>query len=96
MPVNPYHDELLGEPCYPDADRIPDEIEVDIVNVYRQPRFTEGVVEDVARRADRTGQKPAVWTQLGVSSPEAEARAEEEGLPYVRERCIMVEHGYLV
>jgi uncharacterized protein len=93
IPVNPHHTELLGVPCYPSLTDIPPDVEIDIVNVYRRPQFTAQVVVDAAERAASTRNKPVVWTQLGVSSPEAETLAIEHRLAYVRERCIMVEHG---
>ena len=95
VPVNPHHDELLGVPCYPDVLHIPEDAHVDIVNVYRQPRFTEGVVQDTLDWGERTQRKPLVWTQLGVSSREAERLAAAHGLPYVANRCIMTEHARL-
>jgi predicted CoA-binding protein len=93
VPINPHHDELLGVPCYPDLLHIPEDTEIDIVNVYRQPRFTEGVVQDAVDRNERTGERPLVWTQLGVSSRAAQELAAEHDLPYVANRCIMVEHA---
>ena len=95
VPVNPHHDEILGEPCYPSVQAIPDDIEVDIVDVFRRSEFTEGVVDDVAARAEATGQRPIVWTQLGVHSEAAERAAAEAGLPYVANRCLMVDHAQL-
>jgi len=96
VPVNPYHDELLGVPCYPDLGHIPEDTEIDIVNVYRQPRFTEGVVQDTVDRSERTDERPLIWTQLGVSSQEAQRLAAAHDLPYVANRCIMVEHARLL
>ncbi|MDX1531692.1 MAG: CoA-binding protein, partial [Rhodothermales bacterium] len=83
VPVNPYHDELLGERCYPNLRDIPADVEIDIVNVFRRPEHTPGVVEDAAARHGETGQAPTVWTQIGVHAPEAERRAAEAGLPYI-------------
>ena len=96
IPVNPHHDELLGVPCYPDLLSIPEDTEIDIVNVFRQPRFTEGVVQDAVDRSERTRERPLIWTQLGVSSREAQALAAAHDLPYVANRCIMVEHARLL
>lgn len=96
VPVNPNQTEILGETCYPSLDDIPDDVEVDIVDVFRRSEHTRGVVEDAVRRAVRTGQRPLVWTQLGVHSPEAQALAEAGGLPYVANRCLMVDHRALV
>ena len=96
IPVNPHRDELLGETCYPDVTAIPADVQVDIVNVFRRPEHTPGVVRETAERAEATGQKPLVWTQLGVHHPEAQQLAEDAELPYIANRCIMVDHRSLV
>jgi uncharacterized protein len=96
VPVNPYHEEILGEPCYPDLQAIPEDVAVDVVNVFRRSEFTPGVVEDAVARMAATGQRPVIWTQLGVHHPEAQRRAEAAGLPYVASRCIMVDHRILL
>ena len=93
IPVNPNYEEVLGERCYPSLERVPEDAALDIVNVFRAPRHTAGVVRDVVARSRTTDERPLVWTQLGVSTLEAERLAEEAGLPYVANRCIMVEHG---
>ncbi len=95
IPVNPSEDEILGEKCYPSLNDIPSEIHIDIVNVFRNKRYTHGVVEEVAQWKMNTGQNPAIWTQLDVSSPQAELLAEKHGLPYIRNVCIMVELDHL-
>ena len=96
VPVNPYHDEILGEACYPALQAIPEDVNLDIVNVFRRSEFTPGVVEDAIVRMEATGDRPLIWTQLGVHHPEAEALAAEAELDYVADRCIMVDHGMLV
>lgn len=93
IPVNPYHDELLGVPCYPDVQHIPEDVTIDIVNIFRQPRFTAEMVRNVLERIETTGEQPVIWTQVGVSSQEAEDLATQAGLTYVRNRCILVEHS---
>ena len=96
VPVNPYHEEILGEPCYPELQAIPEDVALDIVNVFRRSEFTEGVVHDAAERAGQTGRYPVIWTQLGVHSPAAQEAAEAADLPYVASRCIMVDHRMLL
>lgn len=93
IPVNPNYDEILGEKVYDRVDQIPAEVTIDIVDIFRSSEHTAEMVEDVIRRVQQTGNKPVVWTQLGVSSPEAKKRAEGEGLTYIEERCLMVEHS---
>ncbi len=95
IPVNPKESNILGEKCYPNLDAIPSDIKIDIVNVFRNKRYTEGVVDEVANWKTKTGQNPVVWTQLDVTSYEAELKAEEAELPYIRNLCIMVELDHL-
>ena len=93
IPVNPNADEILGERAYPDLPSLPADVEIDIVNIFRAPQHTADMVRTAIKRADATGRKPVIWTQLGVSSPEARSLAADAGLPYVRNRCIKVEHA---
>ncbi len=91
IPVNPGEDEILGEKCYGKLADIPTDIEVDLINVFRNSVYTEGVMNEVTEWKSRSGQNPVVWTQLGVSSPAAEAIARQQHIPYVKNKCIMVE-----
>ena len=95
VPVNPNYDEVLSEPCYPDLPRIPDDLEIDIVNIFRAPQHTAEMVRTAIERLKTTGVRPAIWTQRGVSSTEAEELAAEAGLSYVRNRCIKVMYDRL-
>ncbi len=95
VPVNPNYDEVLGEPCYPDLPSVPAEIEIDVVDIFRAPQHTADMVRTAIERAEQTGRTPVIWTQLGVSSSEAEKLAADAGLPYVRNRCIKVAYDRL-
>lgn len=92
VPVNPNYDKILGLDCYPSIADIPDGVRVDIVNIFRNPRHTAGIVREVIEFRDARGYTPLIWTQLGVSSLEAAEIAAAENIPYVANRCIMVEH----
>ena len=92
IPVNPNYGEVLGERCYPDLPSVPADIRLDIVNIFRAPEHTADMVRSAVERAKQTGERPVVWTQLGVSSDEAKQLAAAAGLPYVENKCIMVEH----
>ena len=91
IPVNPAEKEIIGEKCYSSLNEIPSDIKIDIVNVFRSKEHTAGVMEEVLTWNGNTGQNPIVWTQLDVSSDEAEAIAEKAQTPYVKNKCIMVE-----
>jgi hypothetical protein len=90
VPVNPNYDEVLGEPCYPDLPSVPADVAIDIVDIFRAPQHTADMVRSALDRIEHTEETPVIWTQRGVSSPEAEELAAEAGLPYVRNRCIKV------
>ncbi len=96
VPVNPNYDEVLGEPCYPDLPSIPPDIEIDVVDIFRRPQHTADMVRTAIERTKQTGQRPVIWTQLGVSSSEAEELAADAQLPYVRNRCIKVAYDRLL
>ena len=85
IPVNPDEQEVFGLTCYPSLSSIPEPVE--FVNVFRRPQFCA----DVAREAAAVGAK-AIWLQQGIMSEEARRIAEEAGIEYVENRCVMSEH----
>lgn len=86
IPVNPMYDEVLGEKCYKSLRDIPGR--VDVVDCFRKSAEIPAIAED----AIAIGAK-VLWMQLGVTSPQARARAEEAGLEVVENRCMKIEHG---
>ncbi|MFG1803395.1 CoA-binding protein [Micromonospora carbonacea] len=86
IPVNPTVDELFGERAYASLADIPHP--VDLVDVFRPAWDAVGVV----REAVAIG-APAVWLQLGIVSPEARRIAEEAGVDYVEDRCLIIERA---
>ncbi len=95
LPIHPDYDEVLGEKTYASIKDVPGDIQVDIVDIFRNSKYTADMVDEIVEWSEATGQKPLVWTQLGVSSEEAKQKAEEAGLQYVEEKCLMVEHKRL-
>lgn len=94
IPVNPNVDsEILGEKVLDTIQDLSAETKIDIVDIFRNKEFTADMVREVAAWSAQTGQKPVVWTQLDVSSPESERIAEENELDYIKNRCIYVEHS---
>ena len=88
IPVNPRYESILGEPCYPRLEDIPEK--VDMVDVFRR-------TEDVGPIADSAiaiGAK-CLWQQIGVKNEAAAARARAAGLDTVMDRCVKIEHGRL-
>ncbi|ELZ98989.1 hypothetical protein C440_01495 [Haloferax mucosum ATCC BAA-1512] len=94
IPVNPFHDEILGETAYDSLEDV--EADIDLVDVFRPSAEAGDIVDDAIDRAESRGDIEAVWLQLGIRDDEAGARAEAAGLDYVQDTCFKVEHSRLV
>jgi uncharacterized protein len=88
IPVNPHADVILGEPVYRTLAGVPEQ--AGLVDVFRPP----GQAPDIARQAVAAG-ATALWLQLGIASAEARAIAEQAGLLYVEDRCLIIEQRRL-
>lgn len=88
IPVNPHADVILGEPVYRMLRDVPGP--VGLVNVFRP----SGQTPDIARQAVAAG-ATALWLQLGIASPQTRSIAEEAGLLYVEDRCLIIERRRL-
>lgn len=79
--------EVDGIKCCASLTEIPDEIE--IVNVFRNSRYLPEIIDEVLALP----YKPKViWTQLDVVDADSKERAIAEGIEYVEDKCIYVEH----
>jgi len=86
VPVNPTAEEILGERCYPSIEAIPEDIPIDVVDVFRRSdQAGEHVDEAIAAGAR------GVWLQLGVIDEDAARRAVDAGLEVVMDRCPAIE-----
>jgi predicted CoA-binding protein len=86
IPVNPMYDEVLGEKCYKSLRDIPGR--VDMVDCFRKSAEIPAIAEDAIAMGAKV-----LWMQLGVTNPQARARAEGAGLEVVENRCVKIEHG---
>ncbi|GAC66990.1 CoA-binding protein [Gordonia soli] len=84
IPVNPHSDEIVGEKVHRTLADVPEQ--VGLVDVFRPSADTP----EIARQAVAAG-ATALWLQLGIASDEARAIAEEAGLLYVEDRCLIIE-----
>ena len=81
-------DAILGEPVHRLLRDVP--APVGPVNVFTPSEQTP----DIARQAAAAG-ATALWLQLGIASPQARRIAEEAGLLYVEDRCLITEQRRL-
>jgi predicted CoA-binding protein len=84
VPVNPNEEEVLGEPVYASLLDIPEQIHVDVVDVFRRPEHTPEVARDAVAIGARV-----LWLQEGIVSEEAARIASEGGLEVIMGVCIM-------
>jgi len=90
VPVNPGADEILGEKAYPDLESIP--FGVDAVDVFLPPKIIPAAVDQAI-----SIQPKGIWLQLGTGkNPGEKTKAEEAGIPLFENRCIKVDHQFLI
>ncbi len=85
IPINPKVKEVLGEKSYPDLLSIPNDIYIDIVDIFRNPADVIPHMQEIVER----GNIKTVWLAEGANSPVAEDFAEDYGLSMVTNFCIM-------
>lgn len=90
IPVNPGADEILGEKAYPDLLSIP--FEIDAVDIFLPPEILPKAVDQALSIEPK-----AIWLQLGTGkNPEEKKKAEKAGIPLFENRCIKVDHQFLI
>ncbi|MDP9301704.1 MAG: CoA-binding protein [Actinomycetota bacterium] len=83
VPVNPSEDEVLGEHAYASLMDVPEDLGIEVVDVFRRAEATP----EVARQAVAAGAR-VLWLQEGIVSEEAERIATEGGLDVIMGVCI--------
>jgi len=83
VPVNPRETEVLGEPAYASLLEIPEDLSIDVVDVFRRAEETP----PVARDAVAIGAK-VLWLQEGIVNEEAYRIADAAGLEVIMGVCI--------
>ena len=81
--MNPNETQVLGERAYPSLRALPDDVAVDVVDVFRRPDHTP----DVARDAVAIGAK-VLWLQEGIENEDAYRIAADGGLEVIMGVCI--------
>lgn len=90
IPVNPEADTILGNKAYADLLSIPHG--VDVVDVFLPQKIVPKVVDQALEISPK-----AIWLQLGVGThPESKKRAETEEIHFIQNRCMKVDHQFLV
>ena len=88
IPVNPGHQQILGQKCYPTLEDIPDK--VDMVDLFQRPDRVMPFVESAIDMNVRV-----IWMQLGIVNEEAAAKARAQEIEVVMDRCPKIEYARL-
>ena len=83
VPINPNETEVLGEHAYRSLTDVPDDLGIDVVDVFRRADETP----EVARQAVAVGAR-VLWLQEDIVSEEAARIAREGGLDVIMGVCI--------
>lgn len=90
VPVNPNHQQVLGEKAYPDLPAIP--FPVDIVLVFRQNKF----IPEIINRSIQIKTK-VVWLQEGILADPLEIEnTREAGIELIMDTCMRETHKRLM
>jgi len=90
VPINPGHEEILGERSYPTLAAAAHEHAIDVVDVFRRSEHAGAVVDEAIALRPRL-----IWLQQGVVDAAAAARAEAAGIPIEMDSCLAVQHRIL-
>jgi predicted CoA-binding protein len=90
IPVRPDGDTLLGEKTYHSLMEIPEEIQIDVVDIFRKSEDVPPVVHEAIRRGAKV-----IWMQEGVTHEEAASQARQAGMKVFMDCCMKKEHQRL-
>jgi hypothetical protein len=86
VPVNPNETEVLGERAYPSLLDVPEDIRIDVVDVFRRAELTPEIAEQAVARGAKV-----LWLQEGIVNDDARRIGEDGGLTVVMGACIKVQ-----
>ncbi|MHA1835653.1 MAG: CoA-binding protein [Candidatus Odinarchaeia archaeon] len=87
IPINPNAKEILGEKAYPSLKDAPQNIKIDILEIFRPPYEIPPLVEEAHKR-----NIPVIWLQVGLRSKEAAEKAIKYNILFIENLCIRREH----
>lgn len=90
IPINPTAETIMKQKVYKNIMDIPDNI--DILNIFRPQEEALEIVKEAVERKNAKGDIKLIWLQLGLQNAEAKKLAEENGIEYIENKCIYVEH----
>jgi predicted CoA-binding protein len=90
IPVNPNETEVLGERAYPSLLDVPEDVSIDVVDVFRRAEFTPAIAREAVARGAKV-----LWLQDQIVNDEARRIGEEAGMTVIMGTCIRRERSRL-
>jgi len=87
IPVNPNHADIKGIKSYPTISAIPQDIKIDVVDIFRKPADVFPHVREAVARGVKV-----IWMQRGIINEEAASYARANGSTVIMDRCMMGEY----
>lgn len=88
IPINPSFTLWNDLPSYPTLTAVPNDIHIDVVDIFRKSESVYPIVVEAVKRKDIK----TIWMQEGIKSDEGKKYAEEHGLSVVMDFCMMFAH----
>jgi len=89
IPVNPTSDEIINLKCYAGLKDI--SVQIDILQVFRPSAQVPDLVKEALDRKKARGDIEVIWLQDGIYNDEARKLAEQAGIIFIQDRCMMKE-----
>ncbi len=95
IPINPVQagKTLFGETILASIKDVPPDISVDMLDIFRRPKFVPELVEDAIEHLG--ADLKTIWMQVGVEHAQAAKRATDAGLQVIQNRCPKIEYQRL-
>ncbi|ROL62131.1 CoA-binding protein [Bacteroidetes/Chlorobi group bacterium ChocPot_Mid] len=93
IPINPVATEIAGRKAYKNIMDIQEDIE--ILNVFRPSEQVLEVVKEAIERKKQRGDIDLIWLQEGIVNDEAKKLAEDFGIEFIQDKCMLREHKNL-
>lgn len=90
IPINPTAEVIMKQKVYKNIMDIPEEI--DMLNIFRPEEEALSIVQEAVERKKAKGDIKLIWLQLGLRNAEAKKLAEENGIEYIEDKCLYIEH----
>jgi hypothetical protein len=84
VPVNPNETDVFGERAYASMLDVPQEVRIDVVDVFRRAEHTPEIAEQAVARGDAK----VLWLQEGIANDDARRIGEDAGLTVIMGVCI--------